>query len=86
MLKAAVVPLRRKRYTAVPAFFSYLSARGSGLLGYQLQPGYLIKSSANMADPTTIDASTWTCVSNSEPQPGQGAGALLMAWFRQRNG
>jgi Cellulase (glycosyl hydrolase family 5) len=71
--------------TAVPEFFRYLSARGIGLIGYQLQPGYLIKSYSNLADPTTINASTWTCVSNAEPQPGQGAGALLMAWFRQRN-
>ncbi len=25
-------------------------------------------------------------VSNAEPQPGQGAGALAMAWFQQHNG
>jgi Cellulase (glycosyl hydrolase family 5) len=72
--------------TAVPAFFRYLTARGIGLIGYQLQPGYLIESYSNLAGPTTINAATWSCVSNSEPQPGQGAGALLMAWFRQRNG
>jgi len=35
--------------------------------------------------PTTIDARTWSCLSQAEPQPGQGAGALGMAWFRQHN-
>jgi hypothetical protein len=72
--------------TAIPGFLQYLSARGIGLIGYQLQPGYLIKSYSNLAGPTTINPITWSCVSNAEPQPGQGTGALLMAWFRQRNG
>jgi len=71
--------------TAVPAYFQYLASHGIGLNAYQLQPGYLIKSYANMAGPTTISAQSWSCAANSESQPGQGAGSLLMAWFRQQN-
>ena len=62
------------------------SAHGVGLDVYQLQPGYLIKSYSNLADPTTINGHTWSCDSDSEAQPGQGAGALVLAWFKQRNG
>jgi hypothetical protein len=71
--------------TAVPEFLQYLAAHGIGLSAYQLQPGVLIKSDDNLTDPTTIDAQTWSCLSQAEPQPGQGAGSLLMAWFRQHN-
>jgi hypothetical protein len=71
--------------TEVPAYLRYLSMYGIGLNAYQLQPGYLIKSYANFSGPTTINGLTWSCVSNSEPQPGQGAGSLVMAWFRQQN-
>lgn len=70
----------------VPEYLRYLAAHGIGLNAYQLQPGYLIKSYANMAGPTTISARTWSCLSNHEPQPGQGAGSELMAWFEQHNG
>ena len=72
--------------TAVPQYLAYLSSLGIGLNAYQLQPGYLIKSYSNLADPTTINARTWSCQSNREPQPGQGAGSLLMTWFEQQNG
>jgi len=72
--------------TTVPRFLRYLAARGIGLNVYQLQPGYMIKSYQNLAGPTTINAATWSCVSDQEPQPGQGAGTLVMAWFKQRNG
>jgi hypothetical protein len=71
--------------TAVPEYFQYLAAHGIGLNAYQLQPGYLIKSYANMAGPTTITAQSWSCAANSESQPGQGAGSLLIAWYRQQN-
>jgi Cellulase (glycosyl hydrolase family 5) len=71
---------------SVPAYLRYLSSLSVGLNVYQLQPGYLIKSYANMGLPTTITAGTWSCQSNRERQPGQGAGSLVMAWFRQRNG
>ena len=71
--------------TAVPAYLQYLSALGVGLNVYTLQPGYMINSSGNLADPTTINAATWSCQSDQEPQPGQGAGSLVMAWFKQNN-
>ena len=87
---AGAVPLRSSCWlqapTRVPQYLQYLAAHGIGLNAYQLQPGYLIKSYDNLADPTAINARTWSCVSNHEPQPGQGAGALLMAWFKQHNG
>jgi len=69
----------------VPEFLRYLAALGIGLSAYQLQPGVLIRSDGNLADPTTINARTWSCLSQAEPQPGQGAGSLLMAWFTQHN-
>jgi endoglucanase len=71
---------------AVPEFLRYLDTLDIGLTAYQLKPGYLVRSADNLTDPTTINARTWSCRSNAEPQPGQGAGSLLMAWFRQRNG
>ena len=71
--------------TAVPAYLAYLSSLGIGLNAYQLEPGFLIQSYANLADPTTIKASTWSCQSDKERQPGQGAGSLVMAWFKQQN-
>ncbi len=71
--------------TAVPAYLQYLAAHGIGLNAYQLQPGYLIKSYGNLADPTTINGRTWSCLSNQESRPGQGAGSELMAWFEQHN-
>ena len=70
----------------VPAFLQYLQYLGIGLNVYSLLPGYMIKSVANLGDPTTIDARTWSCQSNHERQPGQGAGSLVMAWFKQNNG
>jgi Cellulase (glycosyl hydrolase family 5) len=72
--------------TAVPAFLKYLAAHGIGLSAYTLQQGYLIKSSSNMDVPNTINAKTWTCQTSQESQPGQGAGAEIMSWFKQRNG
>jgi Cellulase (glycosyl hydrolase family 5) len=70
----------------VPEYLAYLSSLGVGLNVYDLQPGYLINSDGNLGVPNTINASTWSCQSASEPQPGQGAGALVMAWFKQHNG
>ena len=72
--------------TAVPAYLQYLSLLGIGLNVYTLQPGYMINSSGNMAEPTTINAATWSCQSDQERQPGQGAGSLVMAWFKHSNG
>jgi hypothetical protein len=70
----------------VPAFLRYLTMYGIGLNAYTLQPGFLIRSYGNLADPTTINPATWTCQSDSEPQPGQGAGSAVLAWFQQQNG
>ena len=70
----------------VPAYLKYLAAHGIGLNVYQLQPGYMIKSYQDMSVPSAIDAGTWSCQSSREPQPRQGAGSLVLAWFRQQNG
>jgi hypothetical protein len=72
--------------TSVPQFLEYLAANGIGLSAYTLQPGYMIQSVSNLAGPTTMNAATWNCQSSSEPVPGQGAGAQVLAWFRQQNG
>ena len=69
----------------VPAFLQYLTAHGFGLNVYQLEPGYMIRSYADMTIPTAINPATWSCASNAEVQPGQGAGFLVMAFFRQHN-
>ena len=69
----------------VPAYLKYLAAHGIGLNVYQLQPGYMIKSYRDMSVPSTISAVTWSCQANREPQPGQGAGSLVLAWYQQQN-
>jgi Cellulase (glycosyl hydrolase family 5) len=69
----------------VPEYLSYLSAHGVGLNAYDLEPGLLIKSYRNLADPTTINARTWSCLYYQEEQPGQGAGSEILAWFKQHN-
>ena len=70
----------------VPAFLHYLMLYSVGLNAYTLQPGFLIRSFSNLADPTTMNSTTWTCQSDSEPEPGQGAGSAVLAWFQQQNG
>jgi cellulase (glycosyl hydrolase family 5) len=72
--------------TAVPAFLTYLTQNEVGLNAYTLQPGYLIQSYSDLADPTTINSNTWSCQSGSEAQPNQSAGAAILAWFGQQNG
>ncbi|MGH3255610.1 MAG: cellulase family glycosylhydrolase [Streptosporangiaceae bacterium] len=69
----------------VPEYLAYLSSLGVGLNVYDLQPGYMVQSDGNLDDPTTINAATWSCQSASEPVPGQGAGSLVMSWFKQHN-
>jgi hypothetical protein len=69
----------------VPQFLKYLALYGIGLNAYTLQPGFLIQSYTNLAEPTTMNGSTWTCQSNAEPDPGQGAGSAVQAWFQQQN-
>jgi Cellulase (glycosyl hydrolase family 5) len=72
--------------TAVPAFFRYLTDLGIGMNAYQLVPGWLIKSDKHLDEPTTMNPKTWTCQPDRETQPGQSAGAMIMAYFEQRNG
>ncbi len=71
--------------TAVPQFLQWLAQYDIGLNAYQLQPGFLISSYSNLAVPTTINAQTWTCQSNQEAEPDQGAGSDVMAWFQRQN-
>jgi hypothetical protein len=71
--------------TAVPEFLRWLASNSIGLNAYQLQPGFLISSYSNMAVPTTMNAKTWSCQSNQETEPGQGAGSEVLAWFQQQN-
>jgi Cellulase (glycosyl hydrolase family 5) len=72
--------------TTVPEYLAYLSSMGVGLNVYDLQPGYMVQTDNNLGVPTTINAKTWSCQSVSEPVPGQGAGSLVMTWFKQHNG
>jgi hypothetical protein len=72
--------------TAVPQFLQWLAEYNIGLNAYQLQPGFLISSYSNLAQPTTMNAQTWSCQSSQEAAPGQGAGSQVMAWFQQQNG
>ena len=71
--------------TAVPQFLKWLAGNSIGMNAYQLQPGFLIRSYTNLALPTTMNAKTWSCQSSQEPEPGQGAGSEVMAWFQQQN-
>jgi hypothetical protein len=72
--------------TAVPEYFGYLARLGIGMNAYQLDPGWLIKSNDHLDQPTSINPATWSCIPSREPQPHQSAGALIKAWFQQRNG
>ncbi|HEV2259061.1 MAG TPA: cellulase family glycosylhydrolase [Streptosporangiaceae bacterium] len=72
--------------TSVPEFLKWLASNSIGLNAYQLQPGFLIRSYTNLALPTTMNAKTWNCQSSQEPEPGQGAGSEVLAWFQQQNG
>jgi hypothetical protein len=31
-----------------------------------------------------MNSTTWTCQSDSEPEPGQGAGSAVLTWFQQQ--
>ena len=68
----------------VPVFLSYLASHGVGMTGYQLAKGLLVTSDINLAAPTTINAATWTCKPTGAPAD-QGAGSLLMNWYRVHN-
>ena len=72
--------------TAVPQYLQYLASLGIGVSAYQLVPGWLIKSNQHLDQPTSMNAKTWSCVPNDEPQPYQSAGAMIMNYFEQHNG
>jgi hypothetical protein len=65
---------------SVPAFLKYLAKKGMGLTAWTLVPGVLAASS-DLADPTVIK-SNWACKNTGL---NEGAGALIMNWFRQHN-
>ena len=60
--------------------WSYLARKGMGLTAWTLVPGVLA-ASADLADPTVIK-SNWACKNTGLDE---GAGALIMNWFRQHN-
>ena len=72
--------------TAVPLYFQYLTSLGIGVNAYQLVPGWLIKSTKHLDQPTSINPATWSCYPDRETEPGQSAGVLIMQYFQQRNG
>jgi Cellulase (glycosyl hydrolase family 5) len=65
---------------SAPAFLSYLARKGMGLTAWTLTPGVLAASS-DLADPTVIK-SDWACKNTGL---NEGAGALIMNWFKQHN-
>jgi hypothetical protein len=71
--------------TAVPRYLQYLANLGIGISAYQLVPGWLIKSSKHLDEPTSINPQTWSCRPDAEAQPYQSAGSLIMNYFEQRN-
>jgi Cellulase (glycosyl hydrolase family 5) len=71
--------------TAVPQYLQYLASLGIGMSAYQLVPGWLITSDHRLNHPTSINAKTWSCRPDAEPQPYQSAGAMIMAYFKQHN-
>ena len=64
---------------AVPAFLHYLAEHEIGMTAWILRPGVMVKS-RNLSEPTTI-TSNWACRDGLD----QGAGYLVMTWFRQQN-
>jgi hypothetical protein len=68
----------------VPEYLEYLYGHGIGMTAYQLAQGQLVKSSTNLADPTTIPATGWSCTPTAKPS-NEGAGALIMNWFKLHN-
>jgi Cellulase (glycosyl hydrolase family 5) len=65
---------------SVPAFLSYLARKGMGLTAWTLVPDVLT-ASTDLADPTVIK-SDWAC---KDTGLDEGAGSLIMNWFKQHN-
>ncbi len=69
--------------TSVPAYLAWMAQHGIGMSAWSLLPGVLI-TSASTYNPTVIMTSgkdKWRCANGLN----QGAGALIMAWFKQQN-
>jgi Cellulase (glycosyl hydrolase family 5) len=69
--------------TKVPEYLQYLFAHGVGMNAYQLAQYLLIKFKDNYRVPTTINPKTWNCTPKTELD--QGAGSLIMNWFKLHN-
>lgn len=65
--------------TAVPAYLAYLQRLGVGMTVWELAQGRMIESS-RLDDPTHI-RSNYSCTDGLD----EGAGALVLAWYRQQN-
>jgi hypothetical protein len=65
--------------TAVPQLLRYLGQHGIGMTVWSLRPGVMV-ASGNLSQPTTM-TSAWACENGLD----QGAGRLVMDWFRQQN-
>jgi hypothetical protein len=65
--------------TAVPRFLRYLAQHGIGMTVWSLRRGVMV-ASANLSEPTSI-TSAWACQNGLD----QGAGRLVMNWFRRHN-
>lgn len=72
----------------IPLFLRYLAKLKIGMTAYQLQKGLLISGTSPFSSPTTINAQKWhklSCFGSKRPPSNQGAGALIMNWYRQHN-
>ena len=68
----------------IPVYLRYLADFSIGMTAYQLAKGLLVKSDTNLADPTTINAATWSCAHTKNPT-NRGAGQLIRNWYRAEN-
>lgn len=66
--------------TAVPQYLSYLQRKHIGMTVWTLQKGVMSASSTDLSIPTQIK-SDWQCKNGLD----EGAGSLVMSWFKQNN-
>ena len=69
------------RAEGCPGVPEYLAKKGMGLTAWTLLPEVLVGIAADLADPTVIN-SNWACKNTGLDE---GAGALIMSWFKQHN-
>ncbi len=86
--KKANIECWRNAPTQVPAYLGYLAKYHIGMTAYQLAQGLLVKSDSNLAVPTTINPAVWRSLKcgPTAARTNEGAGALIMNWFRRHNG